>query len=953
MSNYGKVPNEDAIDHLHSSDLQQVLRRPSDEETALNTTSHVESFEMDLGDADDIESFEWPTSTPEQGVLTWKDPWLLNVLITTFMVTPLLTSAIFTMRDFTGRMWPSFLFSIHLAISLWSTKRLIPADEYGSQSQSQSMCRQVWSLILDLSLFGYFYSRIWNVFISSFFTEIDGTTVIEWADVKADMELLRLTGQIIASSRLIVSIISICFRCYRNSINHNARNQPRLPRMVGTGLAWLELRLSLWSVATTHRVRHGFLRLLWILLGLSILLLGWCINSAVVFLMSSSPPIQVGDQCDPLDTTECCLPFPSFHHLVPDNTTVTGWRVNLRGNTMPPLKGGMEIDATFLNKLDGFSTMAPLLFYLDGLKEAHEAANNTVRLQGHEDIELSVTNRSITLLIDMSTQTLVPHSAEIDYLDAVRPLVLVFPAQPLQHNTHYSLAVIGATDSHGKLLPQTPGMKSLFKGKTLDAQRFDRFRNKILPALKIAAPWAPEDSSEIQLLFDFQTISAESQLGPVRKVRDATINIISNTSWGKWNDHVRLIRTVDGVCSRNGTQIARTIHAELDVPWFIKGFGAGHRIAKLDMSAVESRVPTTMGSAKFVVHVPCSVRAAAINAKNATTLRAIMDYGHGLFSSRDEASEDYLQKMANDEGYLIMAMDWRGMSSYDLPMVIKTLMAEPSLFHAVRDNLIQGYANKYALQHFSRNGMLEMEWLQFHNGFNRDRPIPTFQNTMPASVYYGNSQGGILGAGYVALSGPTKLIDRAILGAPGTPFALVMSRSLDFSGYDTLLLLNFYTNRHIRILLYLTQMAWDSVEGSGVLAGPKTEDWPRMLLQAGLGDPIVPSLAAEALARGLGAYILPGNPREIFGLSIGDPASNSSLGPNITLTEMYYEREYASLPADDRFAPRNDVHICVRREEKFINQIKEFVNTGRVVDPCLDDDRCHRRTADCYLPWRD
>ena len=249
--------------------------------------------------------------------------------------------------------------------------------------------------------------------------------------------------------------------------------------------------------------------------------------------------------------------------------------------------------------------------------------------------------------------------------------------------------------------------------------------------------------------------------------------------------------------------------------------------------------------------------------------------------------------------------------------------------------------------------MLEMEWLQFHNGFNRDRPIPTFQNTMPASVYYGNSQGGILGAGYVALSGPTKLIDRAILGAPGTPFALVMSRSLDFSGYDTLLLLNFYTNRHIRILLYLTQMAWDSVEGSGVLAGPKTEDWPRMLLQAGLGDPIVPSLAAEALARGLGAYILPGNPREIFGLSIGDPASNSSLGPNITLTEMYYEREYASLPADDRFAPRNDVHICVRREEKFINQIKEFVNTGRVVDPCLDDDRCHRRTADCYLPWRD
>jgi hypothetical protein len=295
--------------------------------------------------------------------------------------------------------------------------------------------------------------------------------------------------------------------------------------------------------------------------------------------------------------------------------------------------------------------------------------------------------------------------------------------------------------------------------------------------------------------------------------------------------------------------------------------------------------------------------------------------------------------MANDEGYLVMAMDWRGMSAFDLLVVGRVLLSRPRLFQAVRDNLIQGYANKLAMVHFSQNGMLSMDWLRFVAPEGDIATVPLLDGKPPTPVFYGISQGGILGAGYVSLSGATGLFERAVLGVPGTPFALIMTRSLDFVGYDKLLLLNFYDNRHVRGLLALVQMAWDSVEGSGVLATPVREPVPRLLLQAGLGDAVVPSMAAEALARAVNASVLPSNPRlDIYGVPVADPADDAQDGPPATLTEIRYEEEYATLSVDDKppaLAGRNTVHLCVRLDPVMIGQVAEFINTGRVIDVCV------------------
>ena len=622
--------------------------------------------------------------------------------------------------------------------------------------------------------------------------------------------------------------------------------------------------------------------------------------------------------------------------------------MNLEGRLLPPLKSRIEIQPDFLNQLDGFSTMAPMMFYLEGLKEAHEAGLS--QLKGPNDIAESVTGKCVTLLFDVEDASLVPHSAEIDYLDGKNPLVLLFAAEPLDHNRHYAVAVVDAKSVAGNRLPPTKGMKELLVGNytaSHDPNRRQRYIDVLIPALEKAADWFDysNDPEALQLLFDFHTVSAESQLGPVRAVRDATLQEISAIDW-QWKEHVRTIRVEDHDCSPKGATLARTVHAELDVPWFLEHYGPGGRSAFLDENAVNSGTPVSVGSSKVSVHIPCSLQAAALGLHGAKPLRAVMEYGHGLFGDRGEAADDFLVKMAHDQGYVIVAMDWRGMSAFDLLMVVKVLISTPRLFQAVRDGLIQGYACKYALQHFSRNGLLSMDWLKFirYDPVNGQplpsKPVPTLDDKPPVQAFYGISQGGILGAGYTALSGVTGLIDRAILGSPGTPFALIMTRSLDFLDYDTLLLFDFYDNRHVRMLLSLVQMAWDSVEASGVLAKPVTEPYPPVLIQAGLGDVIVPTIASEALARAFNASSVPANPREVFGIPTTSVASNT------TLTELMYDKEYLGLSADNTVAEGNAIHFCLRRDKALINQICKFINTGTVIDPCVKDG-CHRQRIKC------
>ena len=224
-------------------------------------------------------------------------------------------------------------------------------------------------------------------------------------------------------------------------------------------------------------------------------------------------------------------------------------------------------------------------------------------------------------------------------------------------------------------------------------------------------------------------------------------------------------------------------------------------------------------------------------------------------------------------------------------------------------------------------------------------PIRFMDNKKPSMILYGISQGGILGAGYAALLGSSDIIDRSILGVPGTPISFILSRSGDFSIYNKIMLFNFYNNRHIRIYLSLFQMAFDSVGASGHLAGlPFDENIPRVLIQAGIGDSEVSYISAEILARAFGAVRLPNSPKKIYGVPEREAADNDSEGPKSVLTEILYQKEADSLPQTNIIPPSNNVHFCVRQDLALRSQITDFINSAKITNPCVTD-QCIRHAA--------
>jgi hypothetical protein len=932
------------------------------------------------------------SSLKSRGNSFWLNPWLFSVATTLVALLPaLLLATVFT-YELTGRLWPATFLSLHISLALGSACLQLAVTPSCPDSIMTRSSRGITSLgsIVDIVLCHKIYPSLASSF-DFMFQDIDGTPVDEWRSTSLLLQTSRAGFHLVVWSRLVVGgatwLRIICRSSpRRNRLIEQGDCNYTVPKIVRFRLDEFGKYVEMHLPMSQSELKSQLLRVVKLFGVLSLLWLAFGVQACVSHLTDwpglgawNLDGVVLGNRsnacCDILDPTDCALPFPSFHHMVRDNTTKTGWRVSLHSDSLPFLRGGIPLDPGFWNELDGFSTMAPILFYgLDGLKEGHMANRHGAKTNVYprlvdDNVRESITHQSITLLWDVDQSKLIAHTAQFDDLDPLLPLIMMVPAQPLHHATHYAVAVINATDVHGERIPQTMGMKSLFEdldtttsGATCvrDGGRVDRYQSVLLASLQRAAPWLAADplglaDGSIQLMFDFVTMSRDS-LRTIERVRDATLEAVSS-----WDSHqVEVVRIEDHDCSDNTALVARTVHGSIRVPWFLESPSRSAVLSKSLLPFNGARLPESR--AKFVVRIPCCLKAAAIGWNDTTfragkPLRAIIEYGHGLFFNRAESYDQALSLVAEDHGYIVMAMDWRGMSSFDLPVVMKTLLGQPKLFQATRDNLYQGYANKIVLQHYANSAMLNATWLRFSETHRRRSPtfpIPLLGgiDAKPTSVFYGSSQGGILGAGYTKLLGETGLIARGVLGVPGTSFSLVLSRTADFAAYDSLLLRNFYRNRQVRLILSIVQLGWDPVEAAGLLAPPvKPGSFPPMLLQSGLGDPVVPTIATEALARAYNASILPNNPRtEIFGISMVEPSAASN--SHVVWTELLYEKEYQQLPFDNIFSDENTilVHACVRQDCALMAQLAEFVNSGRIIDPCIHDG-CLRTNISCYMPW--
>ena len=219
--------------------------------------------------------------------------------------------------------------------------------------------------------------------------------------------------------------------------------------------------------------------------------------------------------------------------------------------------------------------------------------------------------------------------------------------------------------------------------------------------------------------------------------------------------------------------------------------------------------------------------------------------------------------------------------------------------------------------------------------------------------YYGNSQGSVIGGGYFSSS---LDLQRGVLGVPGCPFALLLSRSKDFAPYHAAMKFQIWDSIDVRLYLSLMQQLWDNAESGGWLTNlvRPSSKYPNkaVLLQAALGDAQVTTLGAEFMARTLEASTIEPETRRVYGVperrapwKVGTADGTiEKHGGNNGFVEWKYD-DAPPVPHDRDLPPTDgmDTHECPRREPKAQEQLAYFLINNEIVQTCPKGHVCESK----------
>ncbi len=608
------------------------------------------------------------------------------------------------------------------------------------------------------------------------------------------------------------------------------------------------------------------------------------------------PPVDVRADCDPIVPSHCGLPLPSSHWLADDPATPTGKRVAFGPSTLPEWSAGHPIDPAAFTDLDGFSPGMPIITHLPGA--------TTLGLVGQEDIERSLTDGSPTVVLDADSGARIPHWAELDESmpqDDDHRVLVIHTAVRLDAGKRYIAAIRRVVGADGAPIAPSPAFQALRDHRperSIEDRRagYDDVFARLQRAGVVIA--------ELQLAWDWVTASRERTTRRLLSMRDAALAEVGDLG----PEYV-----VTKVEENPNPRIRRRINGTMTVPLYLDKPGPGGRLV-LGANGLPVRNGTY--EAPFVVHVPNSLA----SAKHAGPI--VMN-GHGLLGSMHEGEDGYLALIADTMGYVAFSTDLLGMARpADSGFLQQTLSGDPIGFRSSVDRQHQGLIDELLLMRLMRGR------------FVRDQNV-VFEGTSvidPTQRFYrGDSQGGIFGATYMAI---TTDVTRGLLGEPGMPYSLLFNRSVDFEGFSFLLHLVYQNPIDVQIVFGLMQMWWDATEPDGyapyiakdLLPGTPAHD---VLIHVALGDHQVSPLGAHLIARAVGARnIMPVN-RHVFGIDdVAAPLTGGS-----AMVEFDFGLPAAPL-VNQPDRDGEDPHGKLRSLGAAMRHADQFFRTGVFGQPC-------------------
>lgn len=605
--------------------------------------------------------------------------------------------------------------------------------------------------------------------------------------------------------------------------------------------------------------------------------------------------------CDPVAPTLCGTPFPSTYYMVEDASTGSGWRINLAADTLPDNANGYQNKPDLFNELDGWSVLTPMLIHFENV--------SLTGLNGHDDIGASITDESLSIVIDVETGERIPHFVERDVSieDSDHSTLMIRPVTPMNYGHRYVVGLRGLVDEEGQVIPSSEAFASLrdqTNSRNGDVERRRSvYDTVIFPTLEEAG-W---DRNETTIAWDFVTGSEQGITGRATWLRDdALARFDSGTP----------SYSIVSVDKAPNDDTAFRLHGQTSVPLYTELDEPGTLLTRDANGMPFYNGETTVD---FTIVVPNSVVETGQPA-------AIVQYGHGLLGSQGEVHAGYLAEMANRYGWILLASDWTGMSDEDVPDITLMLVDQLDRFSIIPERSLQGFVQKLWLMRLATGPLTSEPMLQAidektgesHSMLDTER-----------RYYYGNSQGAILGGGYLGLSPD---IERAVLGVGGTPYHLLLTRSFDFEPFFLVFKTMYPDPAEVSLWLALMQTLWDPAESSGYtpaitrapLDGSSDKE---LLLQVAIGDAQVTTLGAEVMARAIDARMLAPTARDVWGIETVEESWEGSV-----LVEFDYglEEPYTNTPPDEE----TDPHEKPRRSRAGQDQIHHFLETGVVLQTC-------------------
>jgi hypothetical protein len=533
--------------------------------------------------------------------------------------------------------------------------------------------------------------------------------------------------------------------------------------------------------------------------------------------------------CDPIDPSDCLLPFPNDWFTVRDRHTPTGRRVHIPTAAMPRNSQDTPIDPTEWNRNDGFSPGSAILTHVPGLDLAETSAAPIT------DIGRSLRPDAPIVLLDARTLGRHPYWAELDATTSSpsQQALIVRPARNLHEGARYIVALRRMRDRSGRVIPPGPAFAAFLHGRGAPRRRA-HMRGIFATLRRAGIP-----TGGLYLAWDFTVASTQGLTGRMVHIRDAAFRSLQGGA-----PRFRVTK-VERFTPDQNPDIARRISGTFDVPSFLDEPG-GPAGSRFNYRGSEDGLPTRLPGNTQVAPFECQIPRSATVAHPARPSL----YGHGLFNDATEVEAGNVEDMANEHRFAFCGTDWLGLTGADADVrEVAHVFTDLSDFAALPDRLQQGMLDALFLGRL----LVHPEGFASASAF-RSSGHPLLDPHAPL-VYDGNSLGGIMGGALTAVAQDYR---RAVLGVPGMNFSTLLDRSRDF---PTGLLDAFYPDPiDQQLVLALSQMLWDRADADGYAAHMIHDPLPgtpphRVLLHVAFGDQQVANITSDVEARTVGARV--------------------------------------------------------------------------------------------------